>query len=246
VNWIKFDTHFVFLSFQKEPVRIKGIIFDFIGTTVIEKDPSLVNRCFADAFKDHGIAVGKDLIKANRGKDKKEMIAEVLSGFDLSPDLVEPILDSFKLRLENNLDNFRENEGAGDTIAYFKAKGILVGLGTGLPRDTFQTIFDHIGWSNNVFDYVGIASEVGRGRPYPDMIQDVLKKWGIQQEELLKLGDTVADILEGRNAGVMTAAILSGTQHEKDIRDQNPDLVIHSLRELKDKITGLAAEHPTP
>ncbi|MGZ8518400.1 MAG: HAD family hydrolase [Chitinophagaceae bacterium] len=42
------------------------------------------------------------------------------------------------------------------------------------------------------------------------MILDMLKKFSLQKEQFLKVGDTVADILEGKNAGVKTAAILSG------------------------------------
>ena len=35
------------------------------------------------------------------------------------------------------------------------------------------------------------------------------------------------------NAKVMTAAILSGTQDEKEINNSHPDFIVRSLKELK-------------
>jgi phosphonatase-like hydrolase len=227
------------MGFDRTPKRnvcmiIMGILFDFIGTTVIEKDPSMLNSCFVQAFKDHGVSVSDELIKANRGKDKKEMITGVLTELNCPSHLSDPILNSLQSHLENNLDNFSENEGASEIIVYMKSKKIAVGLGTGLPRDTFEKIFRHLNWSAVQFDYIGIAGETGKGRPHPDMILDMLKKCNLQDNEFLKVGDTIADIQEGKNARVFTAAILSGTQDEKEIISQQPDFIIRSLAELKE------------
>jgi phosphonoacetaldehyde hydrolase len=213
-------------------MSIKGVIFDFIGTTVIEKDPSVLNRCFAGAFNDHDVMAGIEIIKANRGKDKKEMIEEILkqSGFPL--DLTQPILQSFRIHLQNKLDNFLENKGAGNAFNFLKKRKIVIGLGSGLPRDIFEAIFNHVGWKENSFDYIGVAEETGRGRPYPDMILGMMKKLNLRSDQMLKVGDTVADIQEGRNANVMTAAILSGTQDEKEIINSQPDFIIRSLTDL--------------
>lgn len=109
-------------------------------------------------------------------------------------------------------------------------------MGTGLTRDTFEKIFYHLNWDVPGFDYIGIAAETGRGRPYPDMILDLMKKCNLQQDEFLKIGDTVADIQEEKNANVFTVAILSGTPIEKEIILQQPDFIFHSLTQLKEII----------
>jgi phosphonoacetaldehyde hydrolase len=214
-------------------MRIKAILFDFIGTTVIEKDPSILNNCFVKAFNDHNVNVGIESIKANRGRDKKEMIDRLLSALNYPLHHTHAVLDSFENHLKNNLDNFYANEGAAELLYYLKERKILIGLGTGLPRATFETILNHVGWKTDTFDYIGIAGETGRGRPYPDMIFDTMKKFSLRNDELLKVGDTVADVREGKNAKVMTVAILSGTQDEKDIISSQPDFTIRSLHELK-------------
>jgi len=124
---------------------IKAVIFDFIGTTAIEKDPMVITSCFIKAFMDHGLTVEEKIIRANRGKDKKVMIDTVLSEKGLGPGLIQPILHSFQDHLQNSLDNFSKNEGADDIFHYLKERKVQVGLGSGLPRDIFEAILHHIG-----------------------------------------------------------------------------------------------------
>src|SRR5689334_24881039 len=95
-------------------IVIRAVLFDFIGTTVLERDSNMINSCFADAFLDHGIKVSKEIIKAGRGKDKREMITGVLEETNNTSTLIDPILDSLTSRIENNLDNFYENDGANE------------------------------------------------------------------------------------------------------------------------------------
>jgi HAD superfamily hydrolase (TIGR01549 family) len=217
-------------------MRIRGVLFDFIGTIVMEKDPSTINNCFAHAFNDHGVPVSNEFIKANRGKDKKEVITEALQQYNLPAKLAGQITITLSKHIEANLGNFYENDGAKETIRYLKEKGMVIGTGSGLPRDTFEKIFNHLEWETIGFDYIGIAEEIGKGRPDPAMILDMLKKCKLDNNAFLKVGDTVADIQEGKNASVFTAVILSGTQDEKDLLKQQPDIVIRALKELKEII----------
>ncbi|OGU34328.1 MAG: hypothetical protein A2068_14160 [Ignavibacteria bacterium GWB2_35_6b] len=217
-------------------MKYKAVLFDLNGTTVIEKDPMLVLNCFEYAFKDHGITVTKEIIKNNRGKDKHEMIKIILEKTNHSVILTNSILVSFKEHLENNLNNFSENAGLRELLQYLKEKNIKVGIGTGFPREIFDGIFSYLKWEEFELDYIGIAEEIGKGRPHPDMIFDMMNKLKINKNELLKIGDTIADIQEGKNAGVATAVILSGTQNEEDLIKEKPDFVIRSLMELKEII----------
>lgn len=214
-------------------MQIRGVLFDFMGTTANEKHPDMIHQCFIKSFRDHGIEVSDEMIRMNRGQDKKDMILFILNQYKQSEALLPGILSSFSSSLKNNLDNFTTNKETREIIPFLKGKNIVTGLGTGFPKDVFTLIFNHLEWKSVGFDYIGIAEETGKGRPHPDMIIDMLKKFSLQKEQFLKVGDTVADILEGKNAGVKTVAILSGTQEEKEILKQNPDFIIHHLRELK-------------
>lgn len=211
---------------------IKAILFDVIGTTVIEKNPSIVNECFQKAFQDNGISVSSDVVKANRGKDKREAISLILQQLHHPAYLCDSVFIAFRKNLDDNLDNFSENEGLKETIEALRQRNIIIGVGTGLPYDIFRSIFNKLNWSPYKFDYVGVAEKTGRGRPHPDMILDMIKSFNIPPSAFLKTGDTVADIQEGKNANVLTAALLSGTASEQELAAQKPDFIIRSLTEI--------------
>lgn len=162
------------------------------------------------------------------------MIKEVLDHYNSPITLKETIYASFKKNFSDNLSDFSENEGAHELFRFLENKNIKTGLGTGLSRDLFEDLLHHLGWNDQQFDYIGIADETGASRPQPDMIFDMMAKLKIiNKKEVLKVGDTIADIQEGKNAGVFTAVIISGTQDENDLVKQNPDFVIYSLSQLQ-------------
>jgi HAD superfamily hydrolase (TIGR01549 family) len=214
-------------------MAIKAVLFDFIGTTVLEKNNDVVLTCFQYAFADFDIAVDKEFIKAHRGKDKNEMIAEVLKSAKKDIRHKSKILDSFKKHFANSVDGFTENKDLDITMAHLRNKKARVGIGSGLPRDILQILLEHFHWERFGFDYVSTAEEIGKGRPNPDMILDMMVKLHLNSFQFLKVGDTVADIQEGKNANVMTAALLSGTQSESILRKENPDYVLKQLSDLR-------------
>jgi phosphonatase-like hydrolase len=222
----------VVIHFKRQMIR--AILFDFIGTTVIENHFNIINNCFEKSFLDNNVSVDINLLRNERGKDKNVIIENILKSQRLPLTLRQSIYSSFKMNVTNNAGSFIENKGLKYILSYLRGRKIKIGLGTGLERDVFERICSHLQWDELVFDYVGISNEVGRSRPYPDMIFDMMKKTGIfDTKEFLKIGDTIADIQEGKNAGVLTAAILSGTQNEVDLLHQNPDFVLTSLFDIK-------------
>jgi phosphonoacetaldehyde hydrolase len=220
---------------------IKGILFDFMGTTAIETRPDTIHQCFLQAFVKYGVPVTDAFIRSNRGRDKKEVIAAGLDYYTMPLDLAPWILESLNDALLQSLDSFESNEGAIELFEFLKSNEIKLGLGSGFPRDIFDLIFKQLEWQTEWFDFIGIAEETGRGRPHPDMIFSMVKQFNLSNEHFLKVGDTVADILEGKNAGVKTVAILSGTQDLEEINSYFPDFTIQKLEELKEIVVHQTA-----
>jgi len=213
-------------------MAIKAVFFDFIGTTILEKNNDVVITCFQLAFDDFGIKIEKEILKQHRGKNKREMISEILKSEKKDLTQQPAIFDAFKKHFTNNLSQFQENKDLNSTMAHLRSKNVKVGVGTGLPRDVMQVLLEHFGWERFSFDYISTSDEIGKGRPAPEMIIDMMVKLHLNSYQFLKVGDTVADIQEGKNANVMTAALLSGTQAEDVLRNEKPDYVMRSLAEL--------------
>jgi phosphonoacetaldehyde hydrolase len=214
-------------------MAITAVFFDFIGTTVLEQNNDVVLTCFQKAFADYGITVEKDVLHNHRGKDKDHMIAEVLKSAKKDLRKKGEILISFKKHFNDSIGEFSENKDLEPTVEYLRSKKVKVGIGTGLPKDVIQVLLEHFHWERFGFDYISTSQQIGKGRPNPEMIIDMMVKLHLNNFQFLKVGDTVADIQEGKNANVMTAAILTGTQPESILRKENPDYVIKRLLDLK-------------
>ena len=217
-------------------MKIKAVLFDLIGTTVTERDPDTLNNCFINALAENGITAVRGNIIKHRGKDKKNIINSVLNELNVSSDYSD-IENSFKKYFKNSVRDFIPAAGITELLEYLKVHGIITGLGSGLTRDLFDIITENLGWDKNVFDYLRVTNETGGSRPNPGMIFDMMRTFGISGPELvIKTGDTTADILEGKNAGAVTAILISGTQERTMLEKENPDYIIESLSELKEII----------
>jgi HAD superfamily hydrolase (TIGR01549 family) len=176
-------------------------------------------------------------LRPYRGRDKKDIISTLVKKNQLPETKTEKILQSFNQQVTANLHNFFTNDGAEELFAYLRTRNIKIGLGTGLSRDLFEKIFEEMKWKKSDFDYIGISNELSHSRPHPAMILDMMKKVGVSNPtHFLKVGDTISDIQEGKNANVITAVILSGTQRKEDLEKEKPDFMLTELREVKNII----------
>ena len=233
-----------------EPIQLA--MFDMAGTTVNDKvdgHPLMVISMMR-AFAKHGIALAPDLINKHRGKQKSEAIQTLLKEVaELSPANAEgvpfrasslrgigdDIYRDFLHELESNLSSISEIDGATELFRHLKSKGIHVGVGSGFPMQIVQAIISQLGWlDQGLIDYVGSAEQIGVGRPNPKMIHDAMERLNITDgSKVVKIGDTVVDIQEGKNAGAWTVAVLTGSQTETQLRTAAPDYILSSVRELR-------------
>ena len=222
-----------------QPIQLA--MFDMAGTTVNDKVDGypLMVVSMMRAFDKHGIALSSDVINKHRGKQKSEAIQTLLKEVAaLSPADAERVGDNvyrdFLHELESNLLYISEIDGTTELFRHLKSKDIYVGVGSGFPMQIVQTIVSQLGWlDEELLDYVGSAEQVGVGRPNPKMIHDAMKRLNITDgSKVAKIGDTVVDVQEGKNAGAWTVAVLTGSQTEAQLRAAAPDYILSSIREL--------------
>jgi phosphonatase-like hydrolase len=211
------------------------ILFDMIGTTIQDSynGDSLIIDSFRKAFSLNGFQVSYLEINQQRGKSKKEAITNILTEQKQIHDLDDKIYMDFIALLDKSMTCLREISGAAKVFSLLKENGTKVGLGSGLPMDIMMRIINNAGWKPDSFNYIGSSEDIGKGRPDPAMIYDSLSKLKINDKSrVLKVGDTVADIQEGKNAGVLTAAVLTGTQTRDELEKHDPDYIISDINEI--------------
>jgi len=215
-------------------MKIKAVLFNFLGTTVKEKDSTVITNCLSRAFTDHGFYFNDEFFNSVNGKSKLVIIKEVLYRFNLPLSMAGTIYGTFKKNLKNNLENFSAVDDSLIVFCHLLRKGILTGIGTELSREIFDVIFTHLGWSKRAFNYIGFYNEIARNGHEFNMICEMKSIFRIgSSKEILMVGDTVASIQEGKNAGCLTAVVLQGTHVRNELIEEKPDFILRSLSDLK-------------
>jgi HAD superfamily hydrolase (TIGR01549 family) len=212
---------------------IKAVLFDTIGTTVKTDKPEFIIAAFQKSFADHNIQVDESFLVQQRGKNKSHVIRQVLTEQNINTSFEEKILESFNEHFSLALNSFTETEGLEEVFSFLRSRHIYIGIGTGLSVSVFNQLQQHLDWQRHNLDYIGISEIIGKSRPDPAMIFDMMKQLKIDSpHDVLKVGDTVADIQEGKNAGVYTAVVLAGTQPDSLLLNESPDFVLKDLRDI--------------
>lgn len=220
---------------------IELVIFDMAGTTVDDRaaGSSLVVTALVQAFARANVTVSPEAVGRHRGKEKIEAIRSLLRSHAASDtkqleSRSAVIHADFLSALHRGLDQLEELEGTTATFRFLKDRGIRVGVGSGFPAEVVERLIVNLGWrEDGLIDYVGSAEAVGASRPDPKMIQHAMACLGVTNPgQVLKVGDTVVDVEEGRNAGAWTAAVLTGSQSEEVLRMARPDFLLPSIREV--------------
>jgi phosphonoacetaldehyde hydrolase len=144
---------------------------------------------------------------------------------------VEPLMISMVAQHANPVP------GLIDTVAKFRAQGIRIGSSTGYTAPMMAVLAEAARQRGYAPDATVCSSDVPAGRPYPWMCYQNAIHLGVYPlEAFVKIGDTVADIQEGLNAGMWTIGV-TRTGNELGLTEAEVAcLAPHDLRRRLDAI----------
>eukprot|EP00929_Paragymnodinium_shiwhaense_P016441 TRINITY_DN124796_c0_g1_i1.p1 TRINITY_DN124796_c0_g1~~TRINITY_DN124796_c0_g1_i1.p1 ORF type:complete len:473 (+),score=78.29 TRINITY_DN124796_c0_g1_i1:75-1421(+) len=218
------------------PAGLRLVIFDLCGTTlydILDGEPLAVGSLRA-AFARLGLEAPRDLVHSYRGYEKREAIRLILK--DILPTIslaeedtmVEDLFLYFQegLRAGVNSGMLREIPGTSEVFRELRSAGMRVVIASGFPDEIVHTLIEKLGWE--VDGVVGAAQ-----RPRPEAVFKAMSMAGVQDvRRILKVGDTIADVEEGRRAGVWTAAVLTGTQNRAGLQRAGPHFILRSVADI--------------
>lgn len=217
---------------------IKLIVFDMAGTVVNENN--VVYKTVQKAINEAGIPVTLDQVLADgAGKEKAKAIHDILvryageQSIDAESNIYHRFVELLAIAYEN-LD-VTPIEGAEELFDDLKRRSIYVVLNTGYNRATAAQLLTKLKWTTGVtVDYLVTASDVSATRPQPDMILHAMKLCGVTDpKQVIKIGDSIIDIEEGKNAGCgITVGITTGAHTHEQLASAKPDFIIDKLIEL--------------
>ena len=218
---------------------IELTVFDMAGTTVSEG--GAVYQCLRDTLEANGLVVAADSLNDVKGMDKYEALRILIERSDMREELL-PGLDAIHEDFVERMIGFYRSDpsvgempGASETFRRLRRAGVKVALNTGFSRDIAQTLIDRLGWERNeLIDASVTSDEVARGRPHPDMIQLLMLKLGVTDpRRVAKVGDTPADLLEGRNSDCgLVVGVTGGSSAREQLERYPHDHLIGSVAEL--------------
>jgi phosphonoacetaldehyde hydrolase len=200
------------------PIRL--IVFDMAGT-IIDHGSVAPVAALMTAFDELGLAISVEEARGPMGLEKRDHIAAVLRlpavssratsifGHEPTAADVQTIYNRFlPVQAAEAQSRTEPVPGAVRCLEALRARTIAIGTTTGYPRSIGQPIADAVrarGWTA---DHSLFPDDVKAGRPAPWMIFRLMELTGVfPAAAVVKVGDTVPDIEEGRNAGVWTVGV---------------------------------------
>ena len=225
--------------------KVSAIILDWAGTTVDYGCFAPVNA-FISAFEEYGITPTIEETRAPMGMEKRAHIAKMLDSERLAalwnekhgrPHTekdVSKIYNKFEPALFKTLEDYTDLiPGVLETVNELRKMDIVIGSTTGYTSEMMDIVVPCARDKGYIPDYVVCPEDVGNGRPYPYMIWHNLKIFRVADvRNVVKVGDTTADIEEGKNAGCISVGVLKGSSmlglSEKEYAD-TPFIEIEKL-----------------
>lgn len=206
-------------------MTIQAVIFDWAGTTIDYGSRAPI-VAFQQAFANVGIGITEEEIRQDMGLDKYTHIHKIINlpvvqndwqaRFQVLPsnDDCDRIYRDFKSILLASLADFAQlKPGMTQVIDYLNEHHIAYGTTTGYDAEMLALVLP-IAAKQGYQPAVNITSEQtnGIGRPAPAMLELASDQLEIKDPtSVMKVGDSINDILEGQNADAISVGIVDGS-----------------------------------
>ena len=221
---------------------IKGVIFDLDGTLI-------------DSLETYRMAFNSTVERYNlKSIDIKEL-TDFLNQFlsleqvlkKLYPSLKPEALQEFMIEMRKKFialskQHITLKPHTREVLLSLKEQGMKIGVATGRMsrgdgkwRELKNLRID------SLVDTVVTAGET-KPKPDPASIIKCAEELGLSLKDCVFVGDSKADVIAGRSAGVKVIAIPSGVASRQQLADEMPDFVLDCLAELPAHIENISRD----
>ncbi len=233
-------------------MTIKAILFD--------KDGTLID--FADTFFEASSSIIYHLSEGDEAKARQLAAAvdfdlatltcgamsEIVGGTSLTiAEIWQPYLNRRSaVELSRELDNYfdKYTEQAVSVFAYTKPTltrlsemGIKLGVATNDSESNARSHLSNIGIEDMFFFIAGYDSGHG-SKPEPGMVKEFARLTGARPNEMAIVGDSLNDLLAGKNAGIRAVAVTSGVATAEELQP-HADYILEDISHLPNLLSQL-------
>ncbi|MDD5108474.1 MAG: HAD-IA family hydrolase [Candidatus Omnitrophica bacterium] len=118
-------------------------------------------------------------------------------------------------------------------LRYLLNKGCKLAVASNRPTEFSLILLRHLGLIK-FFDYVLCADKLKYGKPHPQILNTIIRRFAFKKSQALYVGDMVIDAQAGRRAKIKTVIVTGGSSSNLQIKKERPFRVIPSIERLLD------------
>lgn len=202
------------------------IMFDYDGVLVDSIEQFTLD--FIGACQENGVNAINDREDALGLFD--ENVYESLGSLGVSPQTTDAILKTYKSKVGANLEKTVLFEGIPEALAAIAGEH-QVYIVTSNISSVPETVL-RIHGITGIKEVIGAEKEKSKIRKIKTLVNLH------PGQKAFYIGDTKGDILEGKEAGVMTVGTVWGWHGEARLKEADPDYLVYSPVELAELLTG--------
>ncbi len=206
----------------------QAVIFDVDGVLVDSYEAHL--RSWQSIAREEGVKFTEDDFVAGFGRTSREIIQRY---WGIDDEARIRAIDDRKEALYRQMvaARFPVMDGATQLIDGLRSADFALAMGSSGPPENLQVALDGLGRRDAFFAVVS-GMDVHRGKPDPEIFLVAAKRLGVCPSQCVVIEDAPAGVQAAHAAGMACVVLLSRGRKAADFADLQPELKVHSLRDL--------------
>jgi pyrophosphatase PpaX len=210
--------------------KIRALLLDLDGT--IADTHELIFQCFSETFQRHvGRECSRSLWESSVGLPLEEMFAaalESVGAWDPAPGMLAACYREHLAEIDGSVRAF---PGMAEMLAALQEGGLRLALVTSKHEPAASRHLRRLGLKR-WFEVIVTGDQCEKCKPDAEPFSRALAALGVAAGEAAAVGDSAADVLGARAAGVLAVAACWGTMHREALLGTRPDVVLEQPRDL--------------
>ena len=210
--------------------KFKGIIFDIDGTLTSTNE--LIFKSFNHIAKKY--------------LDRTFTDREIISLFGPTEDVIlkEWCGKNFEAAKMDYYEFYKSHHqmanlypGIKEILDDLKAKDVLLAVFTGKGRQASLITLEELNIIN-YFDLIVTGDDVANHKPSSEGIMKFINEHNLKKDEVLMIGDSVADVLASKEAGIKIASALWDSYAAEKVKNLSSDYYFNTVDELREYLVN--------
>lgn len=206
--------------------KIKLIIFDLDGT-LVNAYPAITRSFNYVMRKLHYPKQSSLAIRRAVGWGDENL----LKPFVKKEDLKQAVFFYRRHHKRSLIQRSRVFPGIYRLLVYLRKKGYNLAIASNRPTKFSLILMAHLKITK-YFDYVLCADKLKQGKPHPEILNQIRRRFLFEPGRVLYVGDMAIDAQAGRRAKVRTIIVTTGSSSLPEIRKERPCRIIKKLSDL--------------